>query len=88
MYSLIVSKRFKRNLKVFLKKHPVLHDIVEDRLDILQKNPFAADLKTHHLTGKLKGALAISITYEYRLVFLVERNEIWLLAIGTHDEVY
>ena len=88
MYTLVVSKRFKKNLKLFLKKHPDLRLAVEERLDILQKNPLSNRMKTHTLTGKLKGVLALSITYEYRLTFLIEENAILLLAIGTHDEVY
>lgn len=88
MFSIVVSKRFKKNLKVFLKKHPDLTLSIEEQMNLLQIDPFDHRLKTHPLTGKLKGTHALSISYEYRLVFSVHKDEIWLLAIGTHDEVY
>lgn len=62
--------------------------IIEERLDLLQKDPANPLLKTHALSGKLKGTFSLSISYEYRLTFMIVKNEIWLLAIGTHDDVY
>lgn len=71
MFSLVVSKRFKKNLKAFLKKHPDLAPGIEGLMNEMQIDPFDHRLKTHPLTGKLKGTYALSISYEYRLVFLV-----------------
>jgi mRNA-degrading endonuclease YafQ of YafQ-DinJ toxin-antitoxin module len=88
MFQLVFPKRFKRSLKVFLEKHPELQEAWQTRLAILQKNPRDPLLKAHKLTGKLKGYLAARITFEYRVVFYLEDNKIYLLAIGTHEEVY
>lgn len=88
MRNLIVSKRFERNLGNFLGKHPDLKSVVRDRLNMLRKNPRDARLKIHKLTGKLKSCFALSINYDYRLVFYFDKTSIFLLAIGTHDEVY
>lgn len=88
MLKLIPSKRFERNLKVFIKKHPELTPEIKERLEQLQKNPRNPRLKVHRLTGKLKGLLGASLTYEYRLVFYLEDDAIYLITIGTHDEVY
>ena len=88
MYSLITPKRFQRNLKAFLVKHPEQESIFEEKLNILQTDPWDKKLKTHKLSGKLKNFLACNITYEYRLVFQIIENKILLLALGTHDEVY
>ena len=53
-----------------------------------------ARLKTHHLSGKLKGLFACSCGYDCRIVFAKERDAkaktdvLLLLNIGSHDEVY
>jgi addiction module RelE/StbE family toxin len=88
MRQLVLSSRFKKNLKDFLHKHPDLETTLPEKLNLLQQNPHTASLKTHKLTGKLKSYWALSITYKYRLVFSIEKDAIYLLAIGTHDEVY
>ena len=88
MFLLVLSPRFKKNLRSFLNKHPELEPVFKEKLDALVKNPQHPSLKTHKLTGRLRNFLAASITYEYRLVFYVDKNNIFLLAIGTHDEVY
>ena len=51
-------------------------------------------LKTHKLHGELEGLLACSIEYDLRIVFDIVENpttkteEILLIDIGTHEEVY
>lgn len=87
-YRFIRTSQFERSLKPFLKKHPDLRDTVLDKLTLLLKNPKDPKLKTHELKGNLKGILAASITYEYRVVFYIENDLIYLLNIGSHDEVY
>ncbi|MEA3414675.1 MAG: plasmid stabilization protein [Thermodesulfobacteriota bacterium] len=57
-------------------------------------NPFAPQLETHKLKGKLSGSWACSAGYDLRIVFDFVKakkgsaDDILLLAIGTHDEVY
>jgi len=52
------------------------------------------DPETHKLKGKLSGSWACSAGYDLRIVFDFVKAEkdkdddILLLAIGTHDEVY
>lgn len=88
MPQIVLSDRFKKNLHDFLKKHPELRAIVKEKFELLELNPGDPRLKTHKLTGKLKGFLAASITFEYRIVFYVEKDVIFLLVIGGHEEVY
>jgi len=47
-------------------------------------------LKTHKLKGNLSNFYACSLTYQYRIVLTIEirDEEIVLVNIGTHDEVY
>jgi mRNA-degrading endonuclease YafQ of YafQ-DinJ toxin-antitoxin module len=61
----------------------------ENKLTLFCSEPFHSSLKTHRLSGNLKGYLAFSITYEYRLIFkFMAENKVLLVDIGTHDEVY
>lgn len=88
MPELIFSEKFDRRLRDFLEKHPELQEIVKQKLVILQQNPRDRRLKIHKLSGKFKGMSGVRITYEYRLIFYWEKSVIYLVAIGTHDEVY
>lgn len=52
---------------------------------IFRKDQFDPRLKTHKLTGGLKGLWAFSINYQYRIIFeFVERDTIWFHLVGTH----
>lgn len=60
----------------------------------LSESPYAAELKTHKLKGEFEGSWACSVEYDMRIVFEFVQNpqtgaeEILLIDIGTHDEVY
>ena len=56
--------------------------------DKLASDPFDPALHTHALTGDLKGKYACSLTYNLRVVFKVHDDIVYLLDIGSHDEVY
>jgi len=90
MYFLKVSRNFENKLKKFLSKRKELKNILKEKLEILQKNPFDPRLKTHKLSGKLKDFYAFWLTYEYRIVIKIYPKEkiIEFYAIGSHDEVY
>lgn len=90
MYALVWTAHFTRAAKKFAKHHPELRKKVSDILRNLEKDPFQPHLEYHHLSGKLKGKQAISITdsYSITMTIMITRKEIVLLDIGTHDEVY
>jgi addiction module RelE/StbE family toxin len=94
MRTLIWSKTFVKSLKRTLKRHPGLKEDIDDSLKLLVENPFAPQLETHKLKGKLADSWACSVGPEWRIVFdFVKREEqqgddIFLLVVGTHDEVY
>ena len=90
MYTLVWTTNFTRTAKRFLISHPDLRPKVAAILRDLETDPFQPHLKFHHLTGKLKGVQAVSVTLSYRitLTVIVTDKEIILLDIGSHDEVY
>jgi len=94
MSSLIWGKSFIRAFKKTIKKHPSLSKDIDEPLRILVQDPFDPQLETHKLKGKLFGSWACSVGYDLRIVFDFvkseerEEDDILLLGIGTHDEVY
>lgn len=94
MRTLIWGKTFTRAYNRTIKKYPTLSKDIEETLNVLVKDPFAPQLETHKLKGKLSGSWACSVGYDLRIVFDFIKSEkqkeddILLLEIGTHDEVY
>jgi mRNA-degrading endonuclease YafQ of YafQ-DinJ toxin-antitoxin module len=87
-YKLFTTYIFDRKLANFLRRHPEIQSEIERKLTILKNNPFHSSLKTHKLFGKLKEHYAIWLTYEYRILFILEGDKIFLTNIGSHEEVY
>lgn len=90
MYKLIWSARFRRSAERFAKRPPDLRARFASVLRDLEQDPFQPHLKLHNLSGQLKGAQAVSLTYDYRitLTVMITEKEIILLDVGSHDEVY
>lgn len=58
----------------------------EKKEKLFRKDPYASSLKTHKLTGKLKGYFAFSIDYSYRIIFEFKvNNTVWFHSVGTHS---
>ena len=94
MRTLIWGSTFVRALKRTVRKYPTRKQDIEETLRLLQENPFAPPLATHKFKGKLAGSWACSVGYDLRIVFDFVKSasqpedDILLLEIGTHDEVY
>ena len=95
MRTLIWGKTFVRSFRRFSKKHPDLTIDVEKTLRLLVEDPFAPQLETHKLKGKLLGSWACEVGYDLSIVFDFIKKEgpqgesdILLLEIGSHEEVY
>lgn len=90
MFKIVTTSFFLLRLRKFLKKHPELQERFTQVVDGLIADPFNPRLKYHQLSDKLQGLQAVSITDSYRLVLtvIISEQEIILLDIGNHDEVY
>ena len=91
---LVLTPKFKRAFRKFVRRNARLQKRIEETLQQMKTDVFAADLGTHKLSGKLFGKRACSCGYDCRIVFSIEKDKksgkevIILLDIGTHDEVY
>ena len=88
MRKVFTTRRFDRRLSVFLKFHPGLAKKVKETMKVVISDPFTPSLKTHKLSGPLKECLSSSITYEHRIVFVLDENSVYFIDIGPHDKVY
>jgi len=94
MRTLIWSNTFLRAFRQLIRKRPDLRKEVEDVLMLLVQDPFIPQLETHKLKGKLSGSWACSVGYDFRVIFDFVKNknrkedDIFLVTIGAHDEVY
>lgn len=85
---------FRRAFKRHTRNNPALQSRIFQALDRLMEDPFHPALKTHKLSGQLKGLWACWVEYDCRIVFTFEPDHdvgedmIVLIDLGTHDEVY
>jgi len=94
MRKVVLTSKFKRSLKKFVQRNAILQGQVEKTLLQMAEDVFAPSLMTHRLKGEFDGLRACSCGYDCRIIFSLEKNketqkeEIVLLNIGSHDEVY
>ena len=86
MRRLVFSSVFQRQLKKLVKKNPKLKNKISKTLKILIKNIHHSSLRLHKLSGK--NNWSVSVTTNIRIIIHFERNKIYCLRIGTHDQVY
>jgi len=92
---IVLSKAFEKSYKKFTAKNPSLKLSISKALAKLQFDACDPSLRTHKLSGKLAAYLACSCGYDCRIIFSIEKDisiadteNIVLLDIGTHDDVY
>ena len=90
-----LSKPFEKSYQKFTSKSPALKAAIAKTLYKLTNDAFDPSLRTHKLSGKLALYLACSCGYDCRIIFTIEKDptdpkneNILLLDIGTHDDVY
>lgn len=94
MRMLVLTPKFKRAFRKFVKRNAELQQRIENTLEQMETDVFAPGLGTHKLGGQLDGLQSCSCGYDCRIVFSIEQDietnseVIVLLDIGTHDEVY
>lgn len=91
---LVWTSAFSRAFKRLVRQNPQLRPQIEQTLEKLLADAFHPGLKTHKLKGDLEGRWSCSIDYSNRIIFRFETDpdsgeaQIFLLTLGSHDEVY
>ncbi|HZF00751.1 MAG TPA: type II toxin-antitoxin system mRNA interferase toxin, RelE/StbE family [Methylomirabilota bacterium] len=92
--NLVWSAKFTRAVKRVAGRDKKLLSEIERTLTQLAADSKHTSLRTHKLKGELAGTWSCSVSYDLRILFDFVKNpktsevEIFLLTIGTHDEVY
>ncbi|MEY2802776.1 MAG: hypothetical protein RL657_112 [Pseudomonadota bacterium] len=89
-YRLIFTESYNRRAAKWLSKHPDLEANYLKTLLLLQANPHHPSLRLHALSGRLAGLHSISINLAQRITLelLIRDQEVVLVNVGSHDEVY
>jgi mRNA-degrading endonuclease YafQ of YafQ-DinJ toxin-antitoxin module len=89
-FTLVWTETFERTARKFLRRRPELAGIFEDVLQQLETDPYSPKLRLHPLKGKHRDKHSVRLTYSQRIVLIlsITSNEITLLDVGSHDEVY
>jgi mRNA-degrading endonuclease YafQ of YafQ-DinJ toxin-antitoxin module len=87
---ILYTESYLKRAERFVKKHPELVSQYEKTLKLLEINPYHPSLRLHKLTGKLSELYSVSINISYRIsiYFLIEKNTIIPVDVGSHDEIY
>ena len=90
MFQLYLTRSFERQAAKFVRSHPNLRGRLAQTLIDLENDPFQPHLRLHPLKGELVGLHAVRLTFGYRITLTLRltEQEITLLDIGSHDEVY
>ena len=73
-------------LRSLQKLSPSVQKLAQEKEEWFRHNPFDPRLHTHPLKGKLAGAWAYSVNYEYRVLFrFLKSNEDIYYDIDNHD---
>lgn len=83
-----VSPKFKRKFRKIAKKDRKLARSIDKKLQQLIKDPGNSRLKVHKLVGFEKSTWSFSVNYKTRVIFIFGNQELLLMDIGSHDEVY
>ena len=87
--NLIWDPGFKRIYKKKVKNNSELKKKFWDAIKLFTEDPSNPQLRTHELTGKVGGLWAFSVSYDCRVIFkFIKGDEVLLIDIGSHDEVY
>jgi len=93
--NVVLSRAFEKSYQKFTNNNRSLKKAIKKALFKLQQDAFDPALRTHRLSGRLAAYLACSCGYDCRILFTIEKDisdpdteNILLLDIGTHDDVY
>jgi mRNA-degrading endonuclease YafQ of YafQ-DinJ toxin-antitoxin module len=89
-YSLIFTESYEKIEGRFLQRHPEMRERYRRTLALLELDPFHPSLRLHALQGRLTGLHSVSINLQYRITLERElrEEEIILVSVGSHGEVY
>ncbi len=83
---LILSSRFQKDLSKLLKSNPQIKNKITKTFKLMQKDLTHPSLRLHKLSGTDNWSISVDISI--RIILHKDREKLYLLRIGHHDEVY
>ncbi|MEX2547003.1 MAG: type II toxin-antitoxin system YafQ family toxin [Chloroflexota bacterium] len=81
----VASSHFHRRAR---KLKPPRDELLRAALRRFELDPQDPLLRTHKLKGDLADYWAFSVDDDLRVMFRRDGEEVFLVAVGTHDEIY
>lgn len=88
MRAIFTTSRFERRLKIFIVRHSEFVSKINQTMKLIASDYKHSSLKTHKLGGSLRDCYGASISYEYRIVFIIGKDSVCFIDIGDHDHLY
>ncbi len=82
------TKNFHKSYSKRIGRNKNLDKRFYERLQLFIQNPQNLILKDHKLTGARKQFRAFSVTGDIRVIYYIEKETIYLIDIGSHNQVY
>jgi mRNA interferase YafQ len=78
--------------KNFIKQSKKLDKSIKqhllERIELFSNNPLDSQLNNHPLKGKYKKYRSISVTGDFRALYLTQDDHIIFDIVGTHSQLY
>ena len=89
-WQFIFTEQYNKRARKFIQAHPQALAQYSKTLELLALNPYHPSLRLHALTGKLEGLSSVSINLKYRITLemIITEQEIVLINVGDHRQVY
>ncbi len=82
------TQNFIKNYSKRIVKNKSIDKRFQERLQLFLANQHSPILRTHKLAGAKKNLYSFSITGDIRVIYFQEGESIFLVDIGTHNQVY
>ncbi len=83
---LIATPRFDREFDRIVKKRLEITKRIHKTLALFSLNPHHPSLRLHKVSHE--GVYSLSVDMDLRILLLWEDDQVFLLRIGTHEDVY
>ena len=87
MKKITFSPTFQKQLNQLQKKDKKLFEKIKKQFSLFASSPRHPSLRIHKLKGELRDVWSLSITMDFRLLF-VEDTEYYFFDMGTHNQIY
>lgn len=82
------TQNFLKNYKKRIANNKNLDKQFKERLQLFLINQRSSLLKIHKLTGAKKNLRSFSVSGDIRVIYYHQEEEVFLIDIGTHNQVY